>query len=86
MWRYIILPGIGSCRQVSISPTFYELLLCVQIPKAHKNTFKLSVFFALLGFACIKAANKMLMKSTTEIVFNICRGQREARIEYTFYS
>jgi len=33
-------------------------------PKSAKNTIKLSVFFALLGSACIKTAQKMLMKLT----------------------
>jgi hypothetical protein len=47
-----------------ILPTFYELLLRVQIPKSQKNTVKLSVFFALSGSACIKAACKMLVKLT----------------------
>jgi hypothetical protein len=34
----------------------------MQIPKAQK-TVKESVFFALLGSACVKAESKMLMKS-----------------------
>jgi len=33
-------------------------------PKSAKNTVKPSVFFALLGSARIKAARKMLLKST----------------------
>jgi len=32
--------------------------------KSLKNTVKASVFFALLGSVCLKAASKMLMKST----------------------
>jgi len=45
--------------QESISSTFYSKLLCGQIPKApKKNTVKLSVFFILLGFACVKATCK----------------------------
>ncbi len=31
-------------------------------PKSAKKTFKLSVFFALLGSSCTKAAREMLMK------------------------
>jgi len=38
--------------------------LCAQIPKAQINTVKLSVFFALLGSARVKAAHKKLMKLT----------------------
>jgi len=33
-------------------------------PKSAKNTVKLSVFFVLVGSACIKAAHKMLVKLT----------------------
>ena len=40
-------------------------VLLAQIPKAQKNTVKLSVFFALLGSTCLKAACKMLVKLTT---------------------
>ncbi len=35
----------------------------------HKNTVKLSVFFALLGSALVKAALKMLMKLTPSVKF-----------------
>jgi len=31
--------------------------------KSAKNTVKHSVFLALLGFACVKSARKMLVKS-----------------------
>ncbi len=55
-------------------------------PKSTQKHIQAVSLFALLGFAHIKAANKMLMKSTTQFFFNICRGQREARIEYTFDS
>ena len=41
----------------SISPAFYEQLLCVQIPKAQKDS-QLKQLFALLGSAGIKAAHK----------------------------
>jgi hypothetical protein len=57
--KVVAVPHMGS-----ILPTFYEQLLRTQIPKVQKNTVKLSVFFALLGSACVKAAHKMLVKST----------------------
>jgi len=47
----------------SISSTFFEQLLCKQIPKAQK-TYNLTVFFALLGSWCLKAAGKTLLKLT----------------------
>ncbi len=52
-------------RLLSISPTFYEQLLCSQIPNAQKIV-KSSVFFALLGPVCIKAAHKTLVKLTPD--------------------
>jgi len=42
----------------SISPTFYELLLCVQIPKAQKIQSSHQLFFAHLGSVQVKAAHK----------------------------
>jgi hypothetical protein len=45
----------------SISPTFYELLLRAQLPKAQKDTDDLTVFFALLGSVHKKAAHKTLV-------------------------
>jgi len=52
--------------QVSISSTFY--ILCSAFTcattKSAKHTVKLSVFFALLGSALVKAARKILVKST----------------------
>ena len=56
-------------NQGSISPTFYKQLLCMQIQKAQKKTFKLSRFFALLGSTSVKAACRMLVKLT--------QGERE---------
>jgi len=50
--------------QGSISSTFYAKLLCTQIPKVQKKTNGLTVFFALLGSGHVKAACKMLVKST----------------------
>jgi len=47
-----------------ISPTYHLQLLRAQIPKAQKNTVKPTVFFALLGFARVKASNQMLVKLT----------------------
>ncbi len=49
----------------SISSTFFEQLLNLQIPKAEK-TVKLSVFFALSGSAHVKAAHRMLVKLTPD--------------------
>jgi hypothetical protein len=40
---------------VSISATFYEKLLCTQIPKAPQKSDKPLIFFALLGSAWVKA-------------------------------
>jgi len=37
-------------------------------PKSEKKTVKLSVFFALLGSARIKAACRMLMKLTPDVM------------------
>jgi hypothetical protein len=48
----------------SILTTFNAKLLQAQIAKAQKNKVKLSIFFALLGSALVKAAHKMLVKST----------------------
>jgi hypothetical protein len=47
-----------------ISPTFYSELLCGQIPKVQKETDDLTVIFALLGFECVKASSKLLVKLT----------------------
>jgi len=44
---------------MSILERFLEKLLQAQIPKAQKKTDNLTVFFAPLGSACIKAAHKM---------------------------
>jgi len=46
----------------SISPMLYEQFLSPQIPKAQKNTIKLSVFFMRFGSLHIKAVYKMLVK------------------------
>jgi len=48
----------------SISPTFYEQLLHVQISKVQKNTDDLTVIFVLLRSELIKAARKMLVNLT----------------------
>jgi len=48
----------------SISSTFYEQLLCMQISKAQKIQSSCQSFFALSGSALIKAACRMLMKLT----------------------
>jgi len=48
----------------SLSSTFYEQLLHMQILKAQKKNDNLTVFFALSGSVCVKAAHRMLMKLT----------------------
>jgi len=48
----------------SISQKCYAQFLPDQMPKAQKKPEGLTVFFVLLGSAHIKAANKMLLKST----------------------
>jgi len=48
----------------SISTTFYEQLFSHEDPKSAKKTVKLSVFFALWGSECPKAARRTLMKLT----------------------
>jgi hypothetical protein len=48
----------------SISPTFYDQLLCATDPESAKKTVKLSFFFAILGSERAKAARKTLMKLT----------------------
>jgi len=49
--------------QGSTSSTFYEQLLCAQIPKVQKDSQVVS-FFTLLGSVCAKAAERTLMKLT----------------------
>jgi len=48
---------------------FYVQLFRLKIPKAQKKTVNLSVFFALLGSASVKAARRKLMKLTPAINF-----------------
>ena len=50
----------------------YEQILCLQIPKTQKKLLNLTVFFALLGSARVKAACKMLVKLTP--------GQQEVQL------
>jgi len=47
----------------SISPLFYSNFFR-EDPKYGKKTDGLIAFFALLGSVCVKAASKMLVKST----------------------
>jgi len=53
-------------HQVSISKTFYARLLLAKIPKAQKRQPSHQYLFALSGSGRIKAARKMLMKSTLD--------------------
>jgi len=52
-------------KQGSISPTFYTKLLRSAFmsadPKSIKKTHNLTVYLALLGSVCVKAAHKMLV-------------------------
>ena len=50
---------LGQETLGSISPSFYEQLLCVQISKAQKD-IQVNQLFALLGPACVKAGRKHL--------------------------
>ncbi len=56
---------IKECPDVDFA-TFFVQFLHWQIPKAQKNTVKLSVFIALLGSVRLKAVCKMLAKSTPD--------------------
>ncbi len=57
------------CDQRSISSTFYEQLLILQIQKAQKDTDDVTVFFALLGSEHVKALLETLVKSTPSIMY-----------------
>jgi len=59
-------------KDLGILPTFYAQLSGAKIPKVAKDSVDLSVFFALLGSARIKAAHEMLVKSTPEHDFVNC--------------
>jgi hypothetical protein len=50
------------------SPTFYDQLLCAQIPKAQIDTEDLTVSFTLLGSTHVKADCKALVKLTQGVV------------------
>ena len=54
--------------QVSISSTFSNQLLRMQIVEVQKNTVKLSVFFVLFGSVHVRAARGTLMKLTPVVV------------------
>ncbi len=54
----------------SISSTFYVQLLRLQIPKALKDTYDLTVFFTLLGSTSVKAVRRTLMKLTPDYFIN----------------
>ena len=61
---------IHSNAHNAISPTFYEQLLRLKIPKVQKKSIKLSSFIALLRSAHVKAARRMLVKLTLVILFS----------------
>ena len=50
-------PGVNFTNILHAAFTYADL-------KSTKNTVKLTVFYALLGSACVKAARKMLVKLT----------------------
>ena len=54
---------------MSISPTFYKQLLRSQRSRKRKKQLNLTVFFALLGSARLKAARKTLVKLTPGHLF-----------------
>ncbi len=55
--------SIGLVILVSISSTFYKQFLRAKIAKVQK-TDNFTVYFALLGSACVKAARKHIGKLT----------------------
>jgi hypothetical protein len=71
---------------VSVSSTFYKQLLCVQIPKAQKDTDDLIVFFALLGSVRVKAAHKLLVKLTMPHFFTLSPHSNSFNILLSFFA
>jgi len=63
--KITVFANIQICFQGSISLTFYEQLLCVQIPK-EQNKYSHIVFFTLSGSVQVKAARETLMKNTPD--------------------
>jgi len=57
----LVITVTDSCKG-SISSTFYEQLLCAQIPKAQKRLTTWLSFFALLSSLRAKSAGRMTMK------------------------
>ena len=69
-----------SCGDVeSISPTFYEQLLRVQRSRERKKLLNLTVFFALLGSAFVKAACRILVKLTPDLLASSSRTTFQTR-------
>ncbi len=62
----LFFPHLSLKDQVSISPTFYAQLLCMQTPKASKIQSSHQWLFELLGSAFVNALSKMLVKSAPE--------------------
>jgi hypothetical protein len=54
---------------------FYEQLLHTQIPKVHKRLTNWLYFLALLGSGRAKAACRMLMKLTPDLILNPSKDQ-----------
>jgi len=68
-------------------------LLFAQVPKAQKKTDSLTIFFAFLGSACVKASHKTLIKLTPGCcslllcfyTFKDCFYQKNKMIERIFF-
>ncbi len=65
----------GRLRKRNLKVNFINILraayMCAD-PESAKKTDNLTVFFALLGSVCIKAARKMLEKLTLNLLFGFC--------------
>jgi len=57
---------IFIAQTIPIASTFYEQLLCAQVPKRKKTVMTWLSFFAFLGSALVKAVCKSLMKLTSD--------------------
>ncbi len=58
--------GHSGIVKGSISSMFYYQLFTLTDPESTIKTFKLSIFFALLGSVCAKAAHRLLTKLTPD--------------------
>ncbi len=75
-----------SEHQGSILSMLYKQLLQTQILKlSARNNENLSVFFALLGSASVKAACRMLMKLTLGVDFTKLLFAKQKRLQHTAF-